>query len=83
MVAIAHIERFITNNPLLFASGRAEQVLAGARFLGRDPIASGQAGELLGEDASTLFHLIETDLAYIKISCEQIGLGAKNRSSFS
>ena len=71
MVARTHIEQFITDFPALFKRLRKIRVLNRICFAD-NPMTSLQAEEILGEDAQTLFSLIQSDPKYIAISVQEM-----------
>ena len=67
MVKIAHIEKFVKDNPERFPGERGKEVLASAHSFGQDPITSLNAKEVLGSDSEALFRLIITDPYYVRL----------------
>ena len=70
MVAKKHIEKFMVDYPLFFPERRRCDILQQCTTLA-DPMGSAEAAAVLEAFSSLLFHHIETDCAYIRISVER------------
>ncbi len=70
MVALAHLEKFFADHPKCFPEGGKHQLEKAREAAVRGIIGSGDAEKILGAYSSVLFHLMSTDIEYIRISFE-------------
>ncbi|MES2216158.1 MAG: hypothetical protein V4481_02585 [Patescibacteria group bacterium] len=70
MVTLAHVRKFVGDNPKLFPEGNDLLARATEMAEGGDTLLAIEAEQLLGPHAPELFNLLGTNRDYLRISFE-------------